>query len=186
MTLVLRWTLLALAALAVGGCKRCPPPRRPTTAAEAAQVLANIGREGDARRLFEFLDQESRWSMMTIYRDQRAICSTVRAQYPKERQARELQRCSLAERSSEVGEFFAAYVWAHRLLAPLAKLDPQQAAKATGDRVELGAQGSRVTLCRDAGVFAYCGLRTELEQLKVKTSRDLETVKENGAAFKAR
>jgi len=141
----------------------------PKSPEQAAAELQRLARAGDAGGVYELLDQDSRWSLMSIHKDQHAICALVRASYPKERQARELERCRLADRARDAKAMFAAYARQEALLAKLA-----------------GQAPPRAELCQDGAGWRYCGLRAELERLKVKTARDAASIRENAEAFKGR
>ncbi len=178
---------LVLAALTMlVGCRRGDrPPPAPTS---PEQALAELGRAvagADSGRVFELLDQDSRWSVMSIHRDQLKLCAEVRAHYPKERQPRELERCRAADAAREVKPFFAAFARAGRLLEPLSGLTGREPLQRSGEKAVVAGRAA-VVLCREGAAWGYCSLREELERLKLKAARDLAIVQENAEAYKGR
>jgi hypothetical protein len=177
-------------------CRRPRPAEvpLPTTPEAALQALGRAAQEGDAARLWVLLDQTSRWSLMSVQRDLREICNLVRGSYPREQQARELQRCRQAAEAKTAEELFVAYAKAQRLLQPLARIGAPGPRRGAGDSLEIESGGTRVALCREqrreareerAG-WAYCGLRAHLDAMKLKAARDLVTVQENVESYKGR
>ena len=188
--------VVGLLLASVVSCRRSQPTEMPlpTTPEAALQALGRAAQGGDAARLWGLLDQTSRWSLMSVQRDLREICTLVRASYPREQQARELQRCRPAAEAKTAEELFVAYAKAQRLLRPLARVGPPGARRGTGDSLEIESGGTRVALCREhrrvgreehAG-WAYCGLREHLDAAKLKAARDLVTVRENAESYKGR
>jgi hypothetical protein len=178
-----RAALLALVCAAAGGCRRgaSPPPLPPPEA--ALEALAQVG--GDGARLFDLLDQQSRWSVMTVHRDLRHLCELVRAHYPKDRQARELARCHAAEAAPEPRDFFGRQANAWGVLRGLQGLTGKEGLEGSGEQRTVKGLRPPVILCRGPD-WSYCGLREELERIKLRTTRDLATVQENVEAYRGR
>jgi hypothetical protein len=183
-----------VAALAMPSCRRREewhPPKKPEEAGERAAAAAR-GRQLD--RLFRLLDKNSRWSLMSVHKAHREICKLVRGHYPKARQPRELRRCHPAERARDVEAFFVDYFKRHpELLEPLTRFrppgkragskDPPPRSPAP-DRVELVSGAQRLAVCQGDGAWWYCGLREAFDELKLKATRDLTTVRENIESFR--
>ena len=173
--------LLALLCALVGGCRRGAPP--PLATAEAVlEGLARVGSDGG--RLFDLLDQQSRWSVMTVHRDLRRLCELVRAHYPKDRQLRELARCQVAEAAPEARAFFSRQANEWAVLARLQGLTGKEGLEGSGELRTVKGHPALV-VCRGPD-WGYCGLREELERIKLKTTRDLATVQENAEAYRGR
>lgn len=186
----LAWLAFALTLL---GC-RTRDSVLPRTPEQAFQALAAAARADDPGAVFEQLDLKTRWSATSVYNDLRQICALIRTSYPPAVQARELGRCRLAASSAEVKVFVGEYLRQRGLLDPLrTPTPPTPRAVATvssksgaAERVELVAAGARFGFCREPdGSWTCCGLREHFEELKVKTARDLETVKENAESYSA-
>jgi hypothetical protein len=183
--LPLRLVGVALLGVVAAGC---PRSKAPPSAATPELALADLARAGgDPKLLFDVMDQASRWSAITVHRDLRTICQLVRAHYPKDRQARELQRCQAADSVREPRDFFAGQAAGWGLLAGLSGLTGKEPLQGQGDRRTVARPGQpALVFCRTDNAWSYCGPREELERLKVKTSRDLASVQENADAYKGR
>ena len=159
---------LLILLLVVGGCHRSqeqrPDTEGPRSRARAETLLRQAVKARDPGLIYDLLDQQSRWSVISIHKDLGKICSLVKTHYPKQRQARELQRCAGAARSRDARAYLAALPWTAELLRPL-----------QGDSI----QG----LCQQGGAWSYCGLGDGLGRLKVKSARDLATTRENADTF---
>jgi len=171
--------------LSIAGCasSKAPKPNVPKTPEQVLSDLKQAIAHKDTGKIYAMLDQQSRWSVMSIYRDQKTICSLVRAHYPQKRQARELDRCSDAVRCKNVDSFFSVLTRKHKLLVSLSRLpdeDISEEDKAHGERKDRGP------FTKEGGYWYYAGLRQELKSIKVKIARDLVTIKENTAAFSRR
>lgn len=174
---------LALNAVLLVGCVRestvLPSPER------AGAEVAEAARAGKLERVFDLLDKNTRWSIMSVHKDRQQICKLIQDHYPKERQARELRRCHLAAAAADARAFFVAYAKQHKqLVEPLARLQVAGAGHGSGSRVELEGGGQRVPFCKEDGGWYCCGLRERFERLKLKAARDLMTVRENTEAYK--
>ena len=174
---------LALFVICLVACVRQPGPRSPE---EAFSALGQAARAADLGRLFELLDKGTRWSIMSVFKDQQQTCSLVRAHYPKDRQPRELRRCQLAAGAPDAKAFFVAYARKHHqaIVEPLARMTAVKARHGSGTRVELEIAGVRLPFCEEDGLWAYCGLHERFDRLKVKTARDLSMVRENIEAYR--
>jgi hypothetical protein len=171
-------------------CRRVPAgPASPPTPEALCSALLAAAQTGDAAAVYGLLDTKSRWSIMSVFQDQQKICSLVRGTYPKDRQARELERCHLADGKKDDGAFFVAYANADRVMERLARLiasKPPAARPIGPDRAVLEIQGTRIDTCREGAHWTFCGLRPELEKWKVKTARDVATIRESAETFRTR
>lgn len=168
----MRWISLLTLLLAVALCPACfrkqdQKPKEPRTRAQAQALLHQAVQARDPARVYDLLGQQSRWSVISIHKNLKQICSLVKAHYPKQRQARELERCSGAVGATDARAYLAGYPWTGQLLRPLSALTPA---------LDKG-------LCQEDGAWCYCGLDPELGRLKVKSARDLATTRENVDAF---
>ncbi len=165
------WTLILL--LATGLCSACSgkkareKPAGPRTRDQAAALLAQAVKDKDPGKVFDLLDKQSRWSAISIHKNLKQICALVRSHYPRQRQARELERCAAAARSKDARAYLASLPWTDALLSPLS-----------------GAGQADKGLCReDDGAWSYCGLDKGLQRIKIKSARDLATTRENADSF---
>ncbi|MBK6847567.1 MAG: hypothetical protein IPG96_08550 [Proteobacteria bacterium] len=172
---------LALLSLALG-CRRAQPMR----AEEVFVALGEAARRGDTKTVFDLLDQQSQWSLMSAFRAQQQQRDNVLAYYPPARQAGELQRTQLLVGVKDVAGYWAAYCRSSGTLGRLARLGAAPGADPKGERVAWRSGGEDVALCREGARWTYCGLREALEQLKLKATRDLETVREGVESYKGR
>ncbi len=175
---------LALLLVVLAGCRsQAQAPRTPEA---ALRELGDAARASDLARLQRVLDTESRWSLITIHKDQLKLCGLVRAHYPKERQRLELSRCRLADGARDPEALFATWARERGLVVAFAKLPAEGKATVVGERATFSAAGGEHTFCREGDGWLYCGLRAELEQLKLKAARDVATVQENVEAYRGR
>jgi hypothetical protein len=176
-----RLALCVLALAAAGGCRERPA----RTPEEASRRLAMAVQEGDGARLYWALDQQSRWSVISVQRYYREMGEIVRRAYPPERQARELERIVGAdERRPE--RFFSAQNQRHGWLA---RLGPAPGAvvrteRAPGRMVMHTAGGRRLEFVEEPPrSWGFSGWRSELEELKRRASHDLEMTRENASVY---
>ena len=150
------------------GCsQRAEDPKdEPRSKQRTATLLSAAVQAKDPGKIYDLLDRQSRWSMISVHKDLRRICSLVKTYYPSGRRARELERCADAFRHREPRAYMANMAWTAALLAPLS----------SGGAA---AQG----LCKRDNQWSYCGLGPGLTSLKLKTARDLATTRENADTF---
>jgi hypothetical protein len=171
--------------LALPGCRRREQWSPPATPEEALSRATATARGGQLKRLFRLLDKNSRWSLMSVHNSHREICKLVRAHYPEARQPGELRRCHPAERARDAEAFFVERAGRHpELVEPLRRFKPPGKRTGSGERVELVGGGRRLAFCRVDGAWWYCGLREAFDELKLKATRDLTTVRENIETFR--
>lgn len=139
----------------------------PRSREQAAALLHEAVTARDPGKIYDLLDQQSRWSVISIHKNLRQICSLVKAHYPKQRRARELERCAAAARVTEPRAYLASLPWTAELLRPLSA----------------GSAAAGEGLCQKDGTWGYCGLAQGLRGLKIKSARDLATTRENADSF---
>ena len=100
--------VLLLVVLGLLCCRRREPDRPALTPQQALSRTMQAAGSVSLTHLFELLDEKTRWSIMSVYKDQQKMCELIRTHYPKQVQARELRRCHLAASSRDVAAFFAA------------------------------------------------------------------------------
>jgi len=177
--------VLLLVVLGLLCCRRREPDRPALTPQQALSRTMQAAGSVSLTHLFELLDEKTRWSIMSVYKDQQKMCELIRTHYPKQVQARELRRCHLAASSRDVAAFFAANVKQDRgLIDPLLQFTAPGRQEGSGTKVELVSQGRRLAFCKEDGGWGYCGLRERVERLKVKSARDLTTVRENSESYR--
>lgn len=160
------------------------PPRSPAEALGRLQAAVKADKPG---AVWELLDKNTQWSLMSVHKDQRKTCELVRASYPKQRQVRELRRCHAAEVAPDAKAFFIALARRDRaaFLERIVRFKAPGKAEGAGQRETSLSDGvNRLAFCREEQAWGYCGLRDHVDQLKVKAARDLATVRENIEAFR--
>ena len=180
---MLRALTLVVLFLSVAACRKPQPPvepvRPPASPELCLERMVKAARGGAWDEVYKLIGQDSRWSHISWFTSLKEACRLVRAHYPEARRARALQRCEAAARHKEAEDYFAA---GGGRLPPLDKL--ARSGKVTRRQ---GGQG-KVTLlvgstafdfCPEKVGWAYCGLRAAFHQLKLKSARDLASVKEN-------
>jgi hypothetical protein len=160
--------------------------RPPTAEGAFAQLVEASRSDAAGKRIFALLDMKSRWSVMSIYKDQREACRLVHSAYPAARRPRELRRCEGAAAAKDAAAFFGSLARSQGLLHGLDRIGAVGARQRSSEGITFESGGQRILLCRDRGGWAFCGLREELEKVKLKTSRDLRTIRENAEVYRRR
>jgi hypothetical protein len=164
------------------------------TPEEAYQRLAEAVTARDARRLYDALDLETRWSWMSVQRAQRESYDIVLSNFPEgHERERALRRFETGAHSESAGELFG------RELDPqtmddlgerVAALGPSPVLTAEGTRAESSAPGGkeagrlvfRKTPDRHWG-WGYAGLADRAEQIKRRALADLELMRSSAADY---
>ena len=172
----MRWPLVLTFCLVLTfvGCSQKSTTQRqtPRTAEQTLAALTGAVQQKKMGSVFVLLDQQSRWSVMTIHKNLKQVCSLVRSRYPKQRQARAMERCAAAAGATDARAYFVSLTAVGPVQAALASL-------ASG-----GPQTARKVLCQQKqGRWSYCGLRKPLQQLELKSARDLQSTRENADTF---
>jgi hypothetical protein len=182
----LRW-LATLASVAVAsGCSDPPPPTARTLEGAFERVAAAID-AGDAKRLYWDLELETRWSLMTIHRNQRRIQDLVAADYPTDERARAVGRWRTGAEAADPGVLFAELCAARDCLEPLREKIGAIA------RVERTPGGGVVRTIPGGvyrfkkgqdGRFGLQGFRDELATLERDVNRDLAVIERAASEYR--
>jgi hypothetical protein len=177
---------ILLVLLTAPGCRTRDQEVPPGSAAEVLSRLGAAVRADELAEVWKLLDEGTRWSVMSIYKDRRRTCELIRAHYPKERQPGELRRCRAAEVATDAGAFFTALARRHRgrVIEPLARFKAPGKRSGGEGRVELSDGRHRLVFCKEERGWSYCGLRDYMDRLKTKAARDRVTVQENIESFR--
>jgi hypothetical protein len=141
--------------------------RGPKSPEEASSRLSAAIQQGDAAAAYDLLDQETRWSIDSVWKYHQQCLSAIEESYPTEAQARESRRFIDA---ASARDFLKGHEERYHELSALA---PKLAQPRAGD------------FATDAhGRWGYAGLRGQWEDAKQRASHDLETVRASAAAYK--
>jgi hypothetical protein len=131
--------------------------RGPKTAEEAQAAV----RGADAKATYDLVDKPTRWSIDATFKYHQQSLAAIEESYPAEVQGREKARFVDAE---DARGFLAAYDARYHLIAA-GKTSPENFVQ----------EGSR---------WRWSGLRAAWDDIKLRASHDLETVRESAAAYK--
>ena len=151
---------------------------------EAYAKLAEASKAGQAGVIYDLMSTTSRWAVMSIFKDQKTMCGLIQEHYPADRQAAELRRCKGAYEAKDERAFFEVMARELDLFKSLKHLGKMGTVSKKDKRAEIGGGADKVAFCQEEKGWGYCGLEAWLERIKVRTARDLTSVKENAAAFK--
>ena len=177
---------LALVALpmAAAGCRH-----KSKTPEEAFQRFATAVQAGDGAALFEALDQQTRWDLMTIQKYHREAYDIVLSNYPEGPvRDREKGRFEHAATAPSAKELFRSDTAPGLLptLAPLAQGIPHiEAGPADGQATAVLDGGGRVPLGARAKTAAgdSAGLAKRAEDDKNRAYNDLQVVRASAADY---
>lgn len=175
-----RFIALTIAATAAA-CSR--GPRNPEAAYEK---LAEATREGDARALFEALDQETRWSWMSVLRCHREAFDIVHSNFPggDDRESK-LARFEPGATAEDAAALFEAAM-GEAALARAKNLLPERAtiSREGPDRAMVTAKdGSRIELRQVEGRWGYTGFSADADARKLRAVADLELTKTSATDY---
>jgi len=176
---------VALVALPMGaaGCQH-----KSKTPEEAFQRFAAAVTAGDGAALFDALDQQTRWDLMTIQKWHREAYDIVLSNYPegpvRDREKERFERAATAPSARELFRTDAA-PGLLPTLAPLAAGIPRvEAGAAAGQATAVLESGGRVPLARgDNGGWGFAGLAKRAEDDKNRAYHDLEVVRASAADY---
>ncbi len=163
--------------------------RQAKTPGEAAHRLSHAVRAGDGKALFAAVDQQTRWSWMTVKRCHRETYDIILSNYPEgPARERELRRYASGATSATAADFFAAEAGPAALasLAPLsAGPDATVEIAADGKTADaVAASGARWPLARgDDGSWGYAGLAADAEERARRAVQDLELARSSAADY---
>jgi hypothetical protein len=174
--------LVALAA-AGAGCRH-----KNKTPEEAYRRFSEAVTAGDGGALWDSLDQESRWAMMTVQKWHREAYDIVLSNYPegpeRERERHRFERAATASSARElfIDDTAPALM---PMLQPLAAADAKIEPGPGGDRASaVLASGARVELARgSSGGWGFAGLQKRAEDDKNRAYHDLEMVRASAADY---
>ena len=176
---------LALMALpmAAAGCQH-----KSKTPDEAFQRFATAVQAGDGAALFDALDQQTRWDLMTIQKYHREAYDIVLSNYPEGAvRDREKGRFEHAATAPSARELFRSDTAPGLLptLAPLAQGIPRiEAGPADGQATAVLDGGGRVPLGRgENGGWGFSGLAKGAEDDKNRAYNDLQVVRASAADY---
>ena len=143
---------------------------------------------GDAVKLFDALDQQTRWAWMTIQKSHREAYDIVLSNYPEgPERTRELKRFSAGATVGSAGELFA--VDSGRATLPGLKPRVQgrpQFTKTPGAGVATAKTPDGATLTfklGDDGSWGYADLFADSQERVNRAVHDLEMARVNGADY---
>jgi hypothetical protein len=173
--------MVALAASA--GCQH-----KNKTPAEAYRRFSEAVTAGDGGALWDALDQETRWNLMTVQKWHREAYDIVLSNYPEglERE-RERRRFEPAATASSARELFITQMAPQLLpmLQPLVVPDPKIEPGPGEDRAGVVlASGQRIELARGKrGGWGFAGMQKRAEDDKNRAYHDLEVVRASAADY---
>jgi hypothetical protein len=183
----MRFSLFLLIPLLSLGCG----PKGPKTPAEAHARLAAAVAAHDSDMLWNAVDQETRWSWMTIQRAWREAYDITQSAVPEGP-----ERAKLLARFEQGATSENAQALFHRMLEPDEWKQAAALISAAGSRQpELAASGETAEIPTAAGQlvyrkartrywgWGYAGLSARAEQLKRTASADLERMRSDAADY---
>jgi hypothetical protein len=177
-------TLAALAALTFApGCRH-----RSKTPDDAFRRFSAAVQAGDGGALFDALDQETRWDLMSIQKWHREAYDIVLSNYPegteREREKRRFERRATASSARELFRTDAAPTLMP-MLEPLAIADPKfELGPGENEAAGVLPGGVRIPFARGQdGGWGFAGLAKRTNDEKVRAFRDLEMVRNNAADY---
>lgn len=174
---------MAVVALAAGGCRA-----KAKTPAEAFKRLADAVNAGDGGRLFDALDQQTRWHWMSIQKFHREAYDIVLSNYPegeiRERETRRFETAATAPSARDVFIKDAAPAILPMLRPLVLPGAPIEAGPTPDEAAAVLASGARVEFKRGRnGDWGYAGLVKRAEEDKNRAYHDLEVVRASAADF---
>jgi hypothetical protein len=184
----MRFALLPLTMLLVGlGCGS----RGAATPADAHARLAAAVAAHDSAKLWNALDQDTRWSWMTIERAWREAYDITQSAVPEgPERARLLARFEAAATSEDAQTLFSRMLLAEEwqqaatLLAAARSSQPELAP--SGQTSEIATPAGRLVYRKAHSRYwgwGYSGLAARAEQIKRTASADLERMRSNAADY---
>jgi hypothetical protein len=176
--------LFAMLSATTAGCRH-----KSKTPEDAYQRFAAAVTAGDSGALFDALDQQTRWALMTIQKWHREAYDIVLSNYPegpeREREAHRFERAATASSARELFRVATA----PRLipmLAPLVMDTPASFERGPGDdrAAAVLPNGGRILFLRGQnGGWGFGGLAQGTEEDKNRAYHDLEVVRASAADY---
>jgi hypothetical protein len=132
------------------------------TLEEGQARVQKLAEGGATAELYDLVDEQTRWSIDTTFKYQQQSLAVIEEAYPPELQAREKARFVDGD---DVRKFLVAYEARYHLLA----VAPTRAGDFEKDK---------------RGRWYFIGLRAHWDDVKLRSSHDLDTVKESAAAYR--
>ncbi len=153
--------------------------RAPKTPGAAYEKLAAAVDNADAEALFEALDQETRWSWMTVQRCHREAFDVVLSNFPEgEDREKKLRRLEAGASAETAADLFAAKSGAAALAALKGRLPDKPDLKVHNNEALATAKaGSALRFLQIEGRWGYAGFAAEAEEVKRRAVADLELIK---------
>lgn len=152
--------------------------RGPKTPEAALERLGAAVAERDAEALFDALDQETRWSWMTLQRSHREAFDVVLSNFPEgEDREKKLRRLEAGATAETPAELFAAKMGTQALNALASALPAKGAPDVKGDSASVPTARGPLLFNRIEGRWGYAGFRAEAEEQKRRAVADLELIK---------
>ncbi len=179
------FALLALplaVGLAVAGCRH-----KSKTPEEAFQRFAAAVNAGDGAALFDALDQQARWDLMTIQKYHREAYDIVLSNYPegpvRDREKGRFEHAATAPSARELFRTDEAPALLPTYL-PMAQGIPRiELGPADGQATAVLDSGQRVPLGRTGGGWGFAALDKSAEEDKNRAYHDLEAVRSSAADY---
>jgi hypothetical protein len=180
-----RWSIATFVVVLLGGCHH-----RPKTPEEAFVRLERAVAADDAKALYQLLDKETRWAVLSTYNDQRLQRTIISAKYPEREALEALARLKSAA-EPDVTRFFASYCHERRLIEQLpGLLGPANGALTVEQRgpdecVMRRSGGSPVSFHRERdGSWGFSNMWTVVWLLeRDRASHAIKTVRDNAALY---
>jgi hypothetical protein len=179
------FALLALplvAGLAIGGCRH-----KSKTPEEAFQRFAAAVNAGDGAALFDALDQQARWDLMTIQKYHREAYDIVLSNYPegpvRDREKERFEHAATAPsardlfRTDEAPALLPSYV---AMAQGIPRIEP---GPADGQATAVLENGQRVPLGLSGGGWGFAAFDKQAEENKNRAYHDLEVVRASAADY---
>ncbi len=176
--------LLAALLAATAGCRH-----KSKTPEDAYQRFAAAVASGDGGALFDALDQETRWALMTIQKWHREAYDIVLSNYPEgPERDREAHRFERAATASSARELFRVATAPHLIpmLGPLVLDTPSSFETGPGDdhAAAVLPNGSRLLFARaSTSGWGFAGLAQGTAEDKNRAYHDLEVVRASAADY---
>jgi hypothetical protein len=174
--------LLVALALGCGGCGRAKTPE------EAYARFSQAVTAGDPERLFDALDQPSRWAWMTVQKSHREAYDIILSNYPEgAERTRQLRRFERGAVLGSARQLFVEEVGRAALpgLAPMVGQGARFERALDGTRAEaVLPSGARVALRKgENGSWGFAGLGQDAEERQRRALSDVEVVRTSAADY---
>jgi hypothetical protein len=179
------FALLALplaVGLTVAGCRH-----KSKTPEEAFQRFAAAVNAGDGAALFDALDQQARWDLMTIQKYHREAYDIVLSNYPegpvRDREKGRFEHAATAPSARELFRTDEAPALLPTYLAMAQGIPRIELGPADGQATAVLDNGQRVPLGRTGGGWGFAALDKTAEEDKNRAYHDLEAVRSSAADY---